>query len=74
MDPETEPPSWRPFSVLVLSRGQKELVRVPTPGHFEQVRQLVENGTYGLYRSSTQGVFTLERQLESIMSHTVDQV
>lgn len=60
-------PRWRPFSVLVLLRGKKELVRCPTPGHLMQVKAALERGEYAIIKTSTQGEFTLERQLDEML-------
>lgn len=61
-------PRWRPFSVLVMVRGERELIRCPTPGHLYKVKELVEKGVYGVVKTSSRGVFTLERQLEEMLT------
>ena len=66
MGPEASSTRWYPFSVLVMNKGEQELIRVPTRGHFERVQEMVRVGTYRLYRNETLGVLTLEKQLENV--------
>lgn len=61
-------PRWRPFSVIVLVKGRSEVVRCPTPGHFQKLRELVAKGVYGLVKTETRGTFTLERQLDEMLN------